>query len=74
MSGPRFRYHHALTKMRCPAIRAREWSVTMNRNVLYLGIGLLAAGVALIGYLYYQESQRGIDIDIGEHGVTIEAN
>ncbi|WP_276308217.1 hypothetical protein [Roseovarius nitratireducens] len=44
----------------------------MSRNVLYLVIGLLAAGVAVVGYLYYQESQS--DIDIGEHGVTIEGN
>ncbi len=46
----------------------------MSRNVLYLVIGLLAAGVAIVVYLYYQESQSGIDIEIGEHGVTIEGN
>lgn len=46
----------------------------MNRNTLYLVIGLLAAGVVVIGYLYYQESRSGIDIEIGEHGVTIEGN
>lgn len=46
----------------------------MSRNVLYLVIGLLAAGVVVAGYLYYQESQSGIDIEIGEHGVTIEGN
>ena len=53
---------------------ARERSVAMSRNVLYLVIGLLAAGVVVVGYLYYQESQSGIDIEIGEHGVTIEGN
>ncbi len=46
----------------------------MNRNMLYLVIGLLAAGVLVVGYLYYQESQSGIDIEIGEQGVTIQGN
>lgn len=46
----------------------------MSRNVLYLVIGLLAAGVFVVGYLYYQESKSGIDIEIGEQGVTIEGN
>jgi len=46
----------------------------MSRNILYLVIGLLAAGVVVVGYLYYQESRSGIDIEIGEHGVTIEGN
>ena len=30
----------------------------MSRNVLYLVIGLLAAGVLVVGYLYYQESRE----------------
>jgi hypothetical protein len=46
----------------------------MSSNALYLVIGLLAAGVVVVGYLYYQESQSGINIEIGEHGVTIEGN
>ena len=46
----------------------------MSRSVLYLVIGLLAAGVLVVGYLYYQESQSGINIEIGEQGVTIEGN
>ena len=46
----------------------------MSRNVLYLVIGLLAAGIVVGGYLYYQESRSGIDIEIGEQGVTIEGN
>jgi len=46
----------------------------MSRNALYLVIGLLAAGVLVVGYLYYQEnrSRSGIEIKIGEHGVSIE--
>jgi hypothetical protein len=46
----------------------------MSRNVLYLLIGLLAAGVLVVGYLYYQESRSGIDIEIGEKGITIEGS
>ena len=46
----------------------------MSRNGLYLVIGLLAAVVVVVGYLYYQESRSGIDIKIGEHGVSIEGN
>lgn len=46
----------------------------MSRNVLYLVIGLLAAGIIVAGYLYYQESKSGIQIEIGERGVKIEGN
>ncbi len=46
----------------------------MNRNTLYLVIGLLAAGVVVLGYLYYQQSRSGIDIRIGERGISIEGN
>jgi hypothetical protein len=46
----------------------------MSRNTLYLLIGLLAAGILVVGYLYYQESQSGIDIEIGEQGIKIEGN
>jgi hypothetical protein len=51
-----------------------ERSDRMSRSALYLMIGLLVAGVVVIGYLYYQESQSGIDIEIGEKGITIEGN
>lgn len=44
----------------------------MNRNALYLVIGLLAVGVVVIGYLLYEERQRGVSIEIGKRGVTIE--
>ena len=46
----------------------------MSRNVLYLVVGVLVALVLVAGYLYYQESRSGIDIKIGEHGVTIEGD
>jgi hypothetical protein len=46
----------------------------MTRNALYILIGLLVVGLAVVGYLYYQESQSGIDIKIGDEGISIEGN
>jgi hypothetical protein len=46
----------------------------MSRNALYLLIALLVAGIAVIGYLYYEERQTGVNIEIGEDGVSIEGN
>ncbi|MGM0585826.1 MAG: hypothetical protein ACQEUZ_14375 [Pseudomonadota bacterium] len=46
----------------------------MSRNTLYLLIGLLIAAVLVVGYFYYQESQSGVEIDIGEGGVKIDGN
>jgi len=46
----------------------------MNRNALYLVIGLLAVGIVVVSYLYYQESKIGIDIEIGDHGISIQRN
>jgi len=46
----------------------------MNRNVLYLVIGVLAIVTAVIGYQLYQERQKttGIEINVGKSGVSIE--
>ena len=46
----------------------------MNRNILYLVIGALAAVVAVLGYQFYQERQKttGVEISIGDHGISIE--
>jgi len=48
----------------------------MNRNVLYIVIGVLAVVVLVLGYQYYQERQKpsGIDIKVGEGGISIETN
>jgi hypothetical protein len=46
----------------------------MNRNTLYLLIGLLAVGLVVVGYMYYQESQSGVRINIGDKGISIEGN
>jgi hypothetical protein len=50
----------------------QERNPTVNRNTLYLLIGLLVLGLIVLGYLYYQESRSGIDISIGEQGISIE--
>lgn len=46
----------------------------MNRNTLYLLIGLLGFGLMVVGYLYYQESQTGVEIRIGDQGISIDGN
>lgn len=46
----------------------------MNRNVLWLVIGVLAVATAVVGYQLYQERQKttGIDINVGKGGISIE--
>lgn len=46
----------------------------MNRNALLLLIGLLLIVAVGASYLYYQERQSGIDIQIDEQGIKIEGN
>jgi hypothetical protein len=46
----------------------------MSRNLLRAVIGVLAVCLIGAGYLYYQDRQSGIDIEINEDGVTIEGN
>ncbi len=46
----------------------------MNRNIVYLVIGALVVAVGVVSYLLYQERQKttGIEINIGERGISIE--
>jgi hypothetical protein len=46
----------------------------ISRNVLYGIIAVLAVVTAVVGYQLYQERQKksGIDISIGERGISIE--
>jgi hypothetical protein len=46
----------------------------MNRNDLYLVIGVLALAALVPGYLFYQEKQKtyGITIDVGKNSISIE--
>lgn len=46
----------------------------MNRNTVYAVVGALCVVIAVIGYQLYQErtQREGIDIQIGERGLTIQ--
>ena len=46
----------------------------MNRNILYLVIVALAVVAAVLGYQFYQARQNsaGVEISIGERGISIE--
>jgi hypothetical protein len=48
----------------------------MNRNGLYLVIGALAIVVVGLGIYVYQEESKpsGVEIQIGEGGVSVEEN
>ena len=47
--------------------------MTINRNLLYVGIGALGLVAVVLGYQLYQERQNsGIEIEIGEGGLSIE--
>ncbi len=46
----------------------------MSRNTLYIIIAVLAVGVGIIGTQLYREQQQpsGVEIKIGEGGISIE--
>ncbi len=46
----------------------------MNRNTLYLVIGVLAVATGVFGYQLYHERQKttGVEISIGDRGISIE--
>ena len=48
--------------------------MVLNRNALYLVIGVLAVAAAVFGYQLYQERQKttGIEINVGKSGISIE--
>lgn len=45
-----------------------------NRNVLYLIVGALVIVVAVLGYNLYQDRKepKGVQINLGERGISIE--
>ena len=51
-----------------------ERGTWMSRNVLFLIIGALAVGVAVLGYNLYQEKKQpdGVQINIGPDGLKIK--
>ena len=45
-----------------------------NRG-LYLIIGIMAAVIVIGGVLYYQERNKsGIDVEVGEGGISVETH
>jgi hypothetical protein len=46
----------------------------MSRNFLFVLVGVLAICAIVASYLYYEERQSGIDIQIDEQGITIDGN
>jgi hypothetical protein len=47
--------------------------IIMSRNTLYIIIAIVAVGGAILGYMYYQDQQTsGVEIKIGEGGISIE--
>lgn len=53
----------------------RDKLARMNRNnLLFLLVGVLVAVVAVLGYSLYQEKRepKGIQLNIGEKGISIE--
>ncbi len=46
----------------------------INRNTLYLIVGVLAVAVVALGYQLYQERKepKGVQINLGPSGITIE--
>jgi len=46
----------------------------MNRNALYIIIGILAVGAVVLSIRLYQEQQEpdGIEIKIGENGISVD--
>ena len=45
----------------------------MNRNVTMLLIGALVVAIAVLGYQLYQDRQKkGVEISIGNKGISIE--
>jgi hypothetical protein len=45
----------------------------MNRNVAYLVIAVLAIAAVVLGYQLYQERHKsGVEISIGNRGISIE--
>jgi len=47
----------------------------MSRQTLYIVIAIVAVGAAIIGYMVYQDQQSsGVEIKIGEGGISIQEN
>jgi len=46
-----------------------------DKNTLYLVIALLVVGLGVVGYYLYQEEQEpGLEIEVNEDGLSVETN
>ncbi|WP_319772384.1 hypothetical protein [Breoghania sp.] len=47
----------------------------MNRNALFALVAVLAVAAGTFGYLYYEEQQKttGIEVEVGNNGLSVEA-
>lgn len=77
MLGGSIRFHFKMIGskgMRSP-IHIKKNSVPVSRNTLYIIIAVLVVGVAIIGFQLYQENQKtGVEINLGENGISIQEN
>jgi predicted negative regulator of RcsB-dependent stress response len=56
-----------------PQTTADQESKMNRNNTLYLIIGALVVATVVLGYQYYQSQQRtGVEITIGEGGLSIQ--
>lgn len=46
----------------------------MDRRLLIILVVGLAIGVAALGYLYYQETQSGFEIQINDQGISVDGD
>ncbi len=45
----------------------------MNRNLVYLIVGVLAVATVILGYQLYQERHTtGIEINVGKNSISVE--
>ena len=47
---------------------------SMSRNALVALVAVFAVAAGTFGYLYYQEQQKkaGIEVEVGQHGLSVE--
>jgi hypothetical protein len=55
--------------------RAQGKRRTMNRNIVIIVIAVLAVATVVLGYQLYQERHQksGVDISIGDRGISVKA-
>lgn len=60
---------HTLTRKSAALFRI----TAMSRNTLSIVIAIVVVGAAILGYMVYQDQQTsGVEIKVGEGGISIE--